>query len=44
MRLEKRVDGWWITNTGDIDYGPYSSRADAHESRANLHVGGYEYD
>lgn len=38
MKLEQRLDGWWITNTpGDMgDMGPYTTRKEADEDRQGV--------
>jgi hypothetical protein len=37
LKLEKRVDGWWITGyPGGEDCGPYLTKAEADEDRHGL--------
>ncbi len=36
MKPVKRSDGWWITETGDEDYGPYSTKAEAEDGIRGL--------
>ena len=37
MDIEKRPDGWWITDIPDtLDCGPYGSKAEAAKDRASV--------